>query len=77
MRAQACFLARLARQHHEHEPLEPVDVDVVAIERDEAVDDDLALQRRKNAFLFELQQITAAAGGNAFDLVAREHAQRA
>ncbi len=31
------FLARLARQHHEHQPLEPVDVHFIAIERDETI----------------------------------------
>ena len=72
------FLAGLARQHHQHQPLEPVDVDVVAIERHQPVDDDLALQRREDALAAR-----AAAGSRGSSVEMRssssvgEHAQRA
>ena len=74
------FLTRLARQNHEHQPLQAIDVHLVAVlvvvQRHQAVDDDLTLQRRQDSLALELQQVSAAAGGNALQLFGGEHAQR-
>ena len=42
---EGALLAGLARQHHEHHPFQLLCVELVGIEREHAVDDDLALLR--------------------------------
>ena len=76
MRAQACSWPGWLDSTISTSHLSLVDIHIVAIERHQAIDDDLALQRREDAFLFELQQVTAAAGGDALELVGGKDAQR-
>src|SRR5258708_6577907 len=54
------LLSRLTRQHHEHDPLELLRVELVGIQRQHALDHDLALLRRENAEALERKQKSAA-----------------
>ena len=56
------FLARLAGQHHQHDPLDLLEAQLLGVERQQTLDDDLALGRRQDAAAFERQQQTAAVG---------------
>src|SRR6185503_5254970 len=53
------LLARLAEQHHHHDPLRLLDVDLFVVEREQAIDDDLALPGLQDSNLLEMQQIAA------------------
>jgi hypothetical protein len=44
-----CFLARLAREHHQHDPLDLLQIQLLGVERQQPLDDDLALARREDA----------------------------
>src|SRR5580658_1122072 len=56
------FLTRLTRQHHQYHPLELFAVGLVRIERQHALDHDLALQRIQHTRALQLQQQSAALG---------------
>ena len=71
------ILARLAREHHEHDPFQLLGVELVGIERHHAVDDDLALQRLQHAQALEREQKAAAFGRQARQLRLGEDAHRA
>src|SRR5262245_27094224 len=71
------FLAGLAEKHHQHHPLELLDVDVVRLEREQPVDHDLALRGREDAEVLEVQQVAAHVGVEPHLLRAAEHSHRA
>ena len=54
------FAAGLVEQHHQHDPLEVVEVELVLVERHGAIEDEFALVGVENAVLFEEQQEAAA-----------------
>jgi len=53
------LLARLAEQDHHHDPLRLLDVDLFVVEREQSIDDNLALRRLEDTDLLELQEIAA------------------
>ena len=53
------LLPRLAEQHHHHNPLGLLHVDLVVVEREQPVEDDLPLGGLQDAHLLELEQIAA------------------
>ena len=55
------FLPGLAEQHHQHDPLDLLDVDVRRFERKQPIDKDFPLRGRQNADLFEVGDVAAAA----------------
>src|SRR6516164_10167007 len=70
-----CQLAfRLAREHHEHDPLQLLGVGLLGIEREQALDHDLALRRCQYTCPLECQQQPAALGGESHELAVGEHA---
>src|SRR5579862_8121145 len=41
------LLARLTRQHHEDDPFDLIEIQLLDVQRQQAIDDDLALTRRQ------------------------------
>ena len=54
------LFAGLARQHHQDDPLELGDIQLLGVERHQALDDDLTLLRREDPGALELQQVSGA-----------------
>ncbi len=48
------FLPRLAKQNHQNNPLNLLDIDIRSLKRQQAIDEDFALRWRENADLFEV-----------------------
>src|SRR5215467_35865 len=71
------LLTRLAREHHEHHPAQLLGVRLVGLERQEPLDDDLALRGGEDVCALELQEQPAALGREARELAVAEHAHAA
>src|SRR5690606_17712248 len=56
------LLIGLAEEHHHDHPADLVDVDLLGIEREQTVDDELALDREQDPDLLEMQEIAARGG---------------
>src|SRR5690606_475290 len=56
------FLARLTEQHHQHDPFDLLDVYFTRIEREQAIDDELALIRIQDSDALEVQEVAATSG---------------
>src|SRR5512134_936783 len=56
---ESLFLSGLTEQDHHHDPLGLLDIDLFVVERQQTIDDELALNRLKDADLLELQEVTA------------------
>ena len=56
------FLSGLARQDHQNDPFDLVQIEFVGIQRQQAIDDDLSLTRRENAGRLQRGQQSAAVG---------------
>src|SRR5688572_12077345 len=52
-----------------------LDVELAGVEREQALDDDLALLGRENVQPLELQQVVATCGGESHELAVREDPQ--
>src|SRR5882724_11455553 len=69
------FLSGLARQHHEHHPVQLLRVQFVGIERQHPVDHDLALLRGEYSEPLQRDQKSAALGGQPGELAVRVNTQ--
>ena len=57
------FLTRLAGQHHEHDPLDLFGIQLLRVQGQQAIQHDLALQRRQDAVPLQVQKKAARLGG--------------
>ena len=53
------LLSRLAEQDHHDDPFRLLDIDLLVVEREQPIDDELALRGLQDPDLLELQQIAS------------------
>src|ERR1700683_560544 len=71
------LLPGLAREHHQHNPLDLFQIKLFGVERQQSVNDNFALTRGQNAAGFERCQESAALGVEPHQLFGRVHTKRA